>query len=163
MNAIVLDTPEQIRLASLAALIMAYEMEVKSGMKLTRNVPTLTRARQVYGIDARTKAAAVTQLKELREVWMRRLGLGLRYEVGLEEPGYMTWTVDGTPVKVSEAGVSFSTRVQAKYVDMWGWMSAEAWDDEFGGELPHSELVRLTDERAYRAVTVDAKTGKEVR
>ncbi len=64
-DATVVSSPEGIACLRLATIIRAYEMEVGTGLKLTRNVPTVKSLRQQYGITATTKKQAIVQLREL--------------------------------------------------------------------------------------------------
>ena len=65
MSTAVLDTPEQIAKFRIQTIIWALDMELKTGMKLARNVPTVKALREQYGITAKTKRQALDQMKEL--------------------------------------------------------------------------------------------------
>jgi len=60
----VLNTPEQIRAYAIRSLIAALKIEVNTGMKMTRG-SLLKSARAQYGIKARTKVGAITELQAI--------------------------------------------------------------------------------------------------
>lgn len=63
--ATVIDTPEGIAAFRLFCLITALRTEIKTGMKMTRQ--PLLRVASHYGVNARTKRAALAQLEALYE------------------------------------------------------------------------------------------------
>jgi hypothetical protein len=62
----VMDDPQAILALRLNMVIRSFEGEVKHGIKLARNAPTVAQARQQYGITARTKKQAIEQLRDLQ-------------------------------------------------------------------------------------------------
>jgi len=64
MNDMTLDTPEQISMYRLLALISALKLQSK-GIRVTRGQSALTIARTQYGVRARTAAKAAEELRSL--------------------------------------------------------------------------------------------------
>lgn len=65
-NGTAITTPEGIAAFRLATIIRALEFEVQTGMKMSR-VSALAAAKRDYGIKARTKQAAIVELRAIQE------------------------------------------------------------------------------------------------
>lgn len=48
-------------------IIRALDLEIRTGMKLARNQPTLKALREQYGVTGRTKIAVLDELLALRD------------------------------------------------------------------------------------------------
>lgn len=60
----VLNTPEQIKAFQLHATIKALELEIKTGLRHSRG-SVLKAAQQNFGVRAKTKKAALKELKKM--------------------------------------------------------------------------------------------------
>ena len=63
----VIDTPQDINRFRVAALICSLQIEVKTGMKMSRGVSPLKIAKVQYGCPKNTKAGALAWLEEQYE------------------------------------------------------------------------------------------------
>ena len=62
---VILTDPVAIRLFSLTTLIRAMDLEIRTGMKMSRGQSTLQIAKRNYNIKSKTKIKAVDELREL--------------------------------------------------------------------------------------------------
>ena len=64
-DTIIIDTPDGIAHMRFVTVISALNIEVKTGMKMSRGVSALKIAQADYGCKARTKAGALAEMLEL--------------------------------------------------------------------------------------------------